>query len=199
MAIDYVTARERIIESRREAVTNSDRHGVPADPAIGSPAAAVSEYHLSNAVRRRRHGMAIEQKRATEAVQQVPELLVDRFVVGAVRLVETLFELARRDRAAPQITMLLGASWNDPKPAARPRRHTSLPRPFDHRRIDFVLGTVAIDRRPRGCRDDRAAATVQRPPHQPINVRIFKDGQGLPPRGGHLDQPVGIIAARVRH
>ena len=91
--------------------------------------------------------MAIEQQGAAEAVEQQAELVLDRVVIGPVRLVEPLLELVRRNRAAPQIAVLLGARGNDSEPAARPSGHPPAPRTLDHRRVDFILGAIAVDRR----------------------------------------------------
>ena len=66
--------------------------------------------------------MAIEQKRAAEAVQQQRELVLDRLVIGPVRLREPLVELVSVVIGAPpQIAVLLRARRDDAEPAAGPR------------------------------------------------------------------------------
>ena len=45
--------------------------------------------------------MAIEQERAAEAVHEQRELGLDRLMIGAVRLTQTLVELFRADRPPP--------------------------------------------------------------------------------------------------
>ena len=55
---------------------------------VRGPAAAVAEDDRRNARRRRRHRMAVEQQRAAETVEQKRDLLLDRAVIGPVRLVE---------------------------------------------------------------------------------------------------------------
>jgi hypothetical protein len=165
---------------------------------VRGSAAAIAEDDRRRAARRRRHRMAVDQKRAAEAVEQKRQLLLDRAVVRPVRLVKTLDQLKRGDRPSPQIAMLLRSRGDDPEPAARPRRHASAPRAVDHRRVDVVLGPVAIDRRPRSARDNRSAAALQRPPDQPVDERVLEAGEGPPPRRRALDEPLGIVAARVR-
>jgi hypothetical protein len=65
--------------------------------------------------------MAIEQQCAAEAVEQERELLLDRFVIGAVRLGDAIFELVAADRTPPEIAVLLRPPGDDAEASARAR------------------------------------------------------------------------------
>ena len=143
--------------------------------------------------------MAIEQDSATEAVEQKAKLILDRVVIGAMRLVEPLLELFWRNGAPPEIAVLLSPRRDNTEAATGASRHSPAPRSFDHRGINLVLGPVAIDCGARRSSDDRPASALQRSPHQAIHQRIFERCQRLLAGACHIDQPVGIVAARVRH
>ena len=134
--------------------------------------------------------MAVEQQRAAEPVEEQRKLLLDRRVIGPVRLVEPLVELLGRDRPPPQIAVLLGPRRDDAEAAAGPRADSAAPRAVDHRGIDLVLGAVAVDRGARRPGDHRAAAALQRPPHEPVDERILKRRQasGFPADASAISQ-----------
>jgi hypothetical protein len=67
----------------------------------------------------------------------------------------------------------------------------------DDRRIDFVLGAVAVDRGSRRLGDDRAGALAHGPPDQPVDEGIFERGKRNAPVPGMPEQPVGVVAAGV--
>ena len=122
--------------------------------------------------------MAIEQEGAAEAVHQQSELSLNRFVIGAVRLAEAIVELLGRDRASPQIAMLLGSGRNDSEAAAGAGADSPTPGAVNHRGIDFIFRAVAIDGSARRPRDYRAAAALKCAPYQPVDQRIFKNRKG---------------------
>src|SRR5438309_6100851 len=113
--------------------------------------------------------MAVEQQCAAEAVQQEAELGLDSGVIWTMRLRQPLFELPGADRAPPQISMLLRPRRDDAEPAARSRAHSAAACTFDNRRVDLVLGAVAVDRSAGGARDHGAAAALQRAPYEPVD------------------------------
>ena len=95
--------------------------------------------------------------------------------------------------------MLLGPGWDDAQAATRPSTYPSAARTIDHRRVNFVFGAVAIDRGSRCPGNHGAAATLERAPYQPVHQRVFENSQRRFAAGGESNQPVGIVAARVRH
>jgi len=116
-----------------------------------------------------------------------------------VGLVEPVVELVGRDRPPPQIAVLGGARRDNAEPAAGAGADAVAPGAFDHRGIDLILGAVTVDGGPRSAGNHRAAAALQRAPHQPVDERVLERGQRRLACRGEPDQPVGIFAARVRH
>ena len=143
--------------------------------------------------------MAVEQECAAEAVEQKRELLLDRLMIGPVRLRDPLFQLSLRNGSAPQVSVLLGPRRDNAKAAASAGGHIGAPGSVDHRRVDLVLAAIAIDRGARSTGDDRSAAALQRSPDQAVDERVFKRGQRRLARRGERNQPIGIVTARVRH
>ncbi len=141
--------------------------------------------------------MAVEQKSAAEAVDKKRELRLDRFVIWPVRLAQTVIELLRADPPPPQIAMLLGSCRNDSETATRACAHPAAASTIDDRRVDFVLGSVAVDRRARRSSDHRAAAALQRSPDQTVDERILKGCQRRLSGRGKRDEPVGVVPAGV--
>src|SRR4051812_19367473 len=70
---------------------------------------------------------------------------------------------------------------------------------MDHRRVDFVLRSIAVHRRARRPRDDGSATALHRAPDQAVDQRILKRGQRRLAARSHGHQPFGIIASRMRH
>jgi hypothetical protein len=175
-----------------------DRNRLGADPRFGGPAAAIAEDDGRHAVGGRGHRMTVEQQRATEAAGEDCKLRLERFVIGPVRLAEALVELPRSDRAPPQIAVLLGAGGNDPEPAAGARADPAAAGAVDNGRIDLFLGAVAIDGGARRPGDDRATATLQRAPYQPVDQRILEHRKRRLAARREARQPVRIVATRVR-
>ena len=179
----------------------SDRERRSADPAHRRCGPRQSPNTTGgNPGRRRRHRMAIEQQRAAEAVEQqrraAPRSPGDR--AGAPGSSRSS-SWSRRDRPPPQIAVLLRPRRDDAEPAARPRADPAAAGAVDHRRVDLVLGAVAIDRGARRAGDDRAAARAAAratPAGRPAGPRAR---QRRLARRRHVDQPVGIVAARMRH
>ena len=127
------------------------------------------------------------------------DLPCDRLVIGAVRQLEALLELLAVDRPAPKMAVLLRSSGNDAEPAAGAGRQRTQAGAVDHRRVDLVLGAVAIDRGTRGL-----AMTAPQPRwtarHMSRSTRgSSSDARAGAPAGGHRDQPVGIVPAGMRH
>src|SRR5207302_8722876 len=111
----------------------------------------------------------VEQEGATEAVEQERKLRRDRLMIGPVRLSDPFVELAPADRAAPEIAVLLRPRRHDAETAAGAGGHQTTPSAVDNRRIDFVFGAIAVDCRAGGAGDYRAAASLHRAPHQPVD------------------------------
>ena len=143
--------------------------------------------------------MAIEQQRASEPIEQQGELVLDRRMIGPMGLLEPLLELLGRNRAAPQIAMLLSPGRHDPESAARTDRHSPAARTLDDCGVQFVLRAVAVDCGTRSTSDDGTASAFQRPPYQPVDQRILERGQRRMTGRCHLDQPIRIITAGVGH
>ena len=95
--------------------------------------------------------------------------------------------------------MLLRSRRNDSKPAAGPSADPVAARALNHGRIDLVFGAVAINRGTRSPRDHRPAAALERAPYEPVDERILEHGQRRLASRGETDQPVGIVAAGMRH
>src|SRR5689334_6472751 len=132
VALEHVAARERVIEARGEVVPARDGHRLGADPRSRRSAAAVAEHNWRHSSWRRRHRMAIEQKRAAEAVEQQLQLLLDRAMEWPVRFDEPLLELALADRPTPQEAVLLRTGRDDAEPAACPCADAVAARALDH-------------------------------------------------------------------
>ena len=138
--------------------------------------------------------MAVDEERTSETVHQERNLLLDGAVVWPVCLIEPFAELDRRDRAAPEVAVLLGPRRNDAEPAPGPSSDTDPAHAIDHRWVHVVLGTVAVDRSPRRACDDRAAAAFDRSPNETIHQRILKACQRRLTRRCTFDEPVGIVS-----
>ena len=80
------------------------------------------------------------------------------------------------------MAVLLGPARNDPQTAAGARRDSPAARSFDYRRIDLVLGAIAVDRGSRRNGDDGAAAAFERAPDQPVDERVLEAGERRPSR-----------------
>ena len=93
--------------------------------------------------------------------------------------------------------MLLCASGNDAEPAARPGGRSPFSDAVDNRGIDLILSAVAVDRGTRSSCDYRTDAALHRTPHEPVDQGVFERNQGGSTHGGHINQPIGIIAARM--
>jgi hypothetical protein len=117
--------------------------------------------------------MAIEKQRAAEPVQEKRKLVVDRGMIGTMDLVDSRTELRVRDRAAPQMSMLLRTSGNDPETAARPSGDAGPACSLDHGRVDLILGAVAVDGCARRSGDHRPGAAADSAPGEPVDERIF--------------------------
>ena len=94
--------------------------------------------------------------------------------IGPVRRLEPFLELGAADRPAPEIAVRWVRAGTIPRP---PRARGPIPRTRrigDDRGVDLVLAAVAVDRSARRAGDDRAAAELDRAPHQPIDQRIFE-------------------------
>jgi hypothetical protein len=91
-----------------------------------------------------------------------------------VRLLEPFAKLRLGDRPSPEIAVLLRARRDDSETPARPRRHPSTPGSVHDRRVDVVLGTIAVDGGSRGSGDDSGAAPAERSPDEPVDDRIFE-------------------------
>jgi hypothetical protein len=118
--------------------------------------------------------MAVKQKGAAEAVQQKSQLLLDRLVIGTMRLRYPLLQLLPVDWTSPEITVLLRAPGHDSEASARPRRHSTAPRAVHDRRIHFVLGPVAVDEGSGRLSDHCATASLDRSPHQAVDQGILE-------------------------
>ena len=187
MALDNMSAREWIVEPSVEAEAAGDRHRLTAEPGSGSPAAAIAEDDRRNALGRGRHRMAVEQQQATVPVQHQLKLLLDRLMVGPVRLLEALLKLLLTDRSPPEEAVLLRPSRNDPEAASRPSGYPAAPGAIDHRWVDLILGSVAIDCRARRPGDDGSNAALDCSPYQPVDVGILKGSERIPATRGHRD------------
>ena len=143
--------------------------------------------------------MAIQQERAPEAINQKPKQVLDRVVIGAVRLVQPFLQLRPGDRPAPKIAVLRRAGRDDAKTASRPGAQPVAPGSVDDRWVQLVFGAVAIDGRTRGPRNHGADAPPDCPPRQPVDQGVFETCEGWASTRGHSDQPIRIIAARMGH
>jgi hypothetical protein len=94
----------------------------------------------------------------------------------SVGLLQSILELLGSDGTPPQEPVGLRARRNDSQPAASPSRHSPATSAFDHCRINFVLGAVAVDRGSRRSCDDRSDPALHCPPYKPIDQRIFERG-----------------------
>lgn len=143
--------------------------------------------------------MTIDQKRAAESAQEKRKLVLDRSMIGSVRLIEPLEQLNRGDWPSPEISVLLSARRHDPETAASARRDPSAPGTIDDRRVDVVFGAVAVDRGPWGACDDRSAATFKRPPDQPIDERILEHLKRRHSGRCALHEPLWIVTPGMGH
>ena len=84
------------------------------------------------------------------------------------------------DRTPPQITVMRGARRNDPESAAGARAEAIASAALDHRRVDLVLGAVAVDRRSRCPCDHRSDAALERAPDEPVDEGILEARQRSP-------------------
>jgi hypothetical protein len=115
-----------------------------------------------------------------------------------MRLAQAFVELLWTDRPPPQISMLLSSRRDDPQAAPGPGAHSPAPNAIDHRRVDLIFTPVAIDSSSGSPGDHCAAAALERAPYQAIDERIFESRQSGPAGSGKGNEPVGIVAARVR-
>ena len=143
--------------------------------------------------------MAVEQERTAEPVEKQRELCFDRFMVGAMSLVEPLVQLFGSNGAAPEIAVLRGPARNDAEAASCTRADAVSPRALDHRRIDLILAAIAVDRGAwRSC-NDRAAAALESTPHETVDKWVFERRQRRLAGCRKPDQPVRIIPSGMWH
>jgi hypothetical protein len=143
--------------------------------------------------------MTVQQQGATKAIDEKRELSLDRCMIGTVRLGQPLIELLQANCPAPKIPMLLRASWDNSEAAASPRGYAAAASAVDDRRIDLILGAVAVDCSAGRALDHGAAAALQCSPYQAIDEGILEDRQGRLPGRCKGEQPIGIVASRMRH
>lgn len=138
--------------------------------------------------------MTVEEKRASEPVQQQRELRLNRLVIGTMDLDKPFLQLIGADRPSPQIAVLLRSCRDDSEASPCPSTDSAAAGAINDRGIDLVFGAIAVDCRPGRPCDDGAAAALQRPPDEAVDKRILKRCQGRLATGGKRHQPVRIIA-----
>ena len=200
MALDDVAAGERIVEPGREARRPRQAQRFGADPSVRASPEAVAEDDRRHPSGRRRHRMAVEQHGATEAADQRVELLGQEPVVGPVGLVEALLELVRADRAAPQDSHGL---WVRPGTMPRPPRARALIRARPPPSITDGSTSSSARLQSIAARGARAM-TAPLPRWIARHASRSTSGSSSPSQGraaarGHGNQPIGIVAARMRH
>ena len=143
--------------------------------------------------------MAIEQERAAEAIEQLAKQRLNGFVIGAVRLAETLIELLWRDRATPEVSMLLCAGRDDAESASCAGADPPPAGTIDNRGIDVVFRPVAVNCGSRRSSNHAAAAALQCTPDQPVDQRVLQRAQRRLSCRCHGHEPVRIFAAGMRN
>ena len=93
MPFGYVSSSEWVVEACGKPMGSRDPNCSTTKPGIGGSSVAVAEHDRRDALRGRRHRVTIEQKRATEAVDKQPKLILERVVIGPMRLSQPLIEL----------------------------------------------------------------------------------------------------------
>ena len=115
-------------------------------------------------------------KRAAELVEQAAERVLDRAVIGPMRLRQPLFQLVRGRWAAARAAhgVACGRGRCPSPPRARGLSEAIGPDRIDGG-IDLVLGAIAVDRGARRPRDDGADARRRSPPStKSVDQRIFQ-------------------------
>lgn len=143
--------------------------------------------------------MAIEKKGAAEAGDDKLHLLLEGAVVGMVGIAKAPLELLAGDRLAPQMAVSGGPRRNDPEPPASPRSRPCPPVTADDRRVDLVLGAIAIDCCPWRPGDHRPRPLAHGAPDESIDQRVFERRKRRPAMARKIQQPAGVIAAGVRN
>ena len=125
--------------------------------------------------------MAVEQQCAAEFVEQALELLLDRTMIGAMRLGQPLLQLITGDRLPPQRAVGRRSSRHNSESAAGSGAKRGKGAGPDDRRVDLVFGAIAVDRGSGRLRDDCAHTLVDRALDKVVHQRVFKRGRAFSP------------------
>src|SRR5689334_16956651 len=68
--LDHVASREGIVQARMEAKFSGDLQCLVAYPGVSGAPATIPDDDGRNALRWRRHGVAVEKQRAAEAIEE---------------------------------------------------------------------------------------------------------------------------------
>jgi hypothetical protein len=191
-------ARKRLVEAREKSGGTGNSQSLRADPGTCAAPVAVAEHDRRDTRRRRRHRVAIDQQGAAKSFDEGCQLPLDGTMVGPVRLNQPPLQMIGGEGLAPEISVVVGPSWNDPEPA--PRASANPPRAgalYDGR-IDIVFSPVAVHGGAWRSRDNRRKTTLNRRPNQPVDQGIFEHGERAAPVRRPCNEPARIVAARVR-
>jgi hypothetical protein len=95
--------------------------------------------------------------------------------------------------------MLGGARRDDAETASGACADPTSPSSVNYRRVDLVLAAIAVDRRTRSPGDNRTASALERTPYQSVDEWVLERRKRRLARRSQRNQPVGIVAPRVRH
>ena len=110
-------------------------------------------------------------------------------------LVEPAIEFNPVDRPPPQRAMTMSPRCDQPKPLSCPRPNRRRADTGNRRWIDLFLVAIAVDHCPRHRLDHRTDAGGNRPPHEPVDERIFERFQRAPALDGIVQDGRVIVAA----
>ena len=127
------------------------------------------------------------------------ELVGDEPMIGLPGGVEPGLELNRANPPPPQLSARQSARNKAKASADPPAVMSAAGRQGDHRRIEFILGPVAVNGGTRRIGNDASEAERLRAPHQPINQRIFERVVAVASAPAEAHKPIRIHSTGVRH
>lgn len=190
-------ARKRLVEAGRISGGAGDPQGLRADPGTCAASVAIPEHDRRDTRQRRRHRVAIDQQGAAKSFDEGCQLPLDRTVVGPVRLNQPLLQMVGREWFAPEISVVVGPSWNDPEPAPRASANPPGSEALHYRRVDIVFRPVAVHGGSWRSRDDCRKTALNRGPYQLVDQGIFERGERAAPVRRPCNEPARIVATRV--
>ena len=142
--------------------------------------------------------MAIEQDRGAAGDHDPIEAAFDRGMIRRMGSGDSRGEVGQTDGAMPQMAVKRGPAGNDAKAGLGARR-CGRRGIGDNGGVNLVRCPVAIDGGARRRGDHRAKAERKGTPRESIDQRILETFERGPSAGRIGKQPIGIIAARMRH